>query len=43
LDADTFFPDLSGEWQEVERIPHEKDEKHAYAFDFIRYQKQKAN
>ncbi|MCE2773311.1 MAG: dihydrofolate reductase [Bacteroidetes bacterium] len=43
LEADTFFPELDAEWQEVERIPHAADEKHAYAFDFIRYEKQKSN
>lgn len=43
LEADTFFPELGGEWREVERISHAADEKHAYAFDFIRYEKQKAN
>lgn len=43
LDADTFFPELGAEWLEVERIPHPADEKHAYAFDFVRYEKQQSN
>ena len=38
--ADTFFPefDKSG-WTEMERVHHGKDERHAYAFDFVTYHK----
>ena len=34
-DADTFFPKLSGEWQEVAREHHQADEKNAYSFDVV--------
>ena len=38
FDGDTFFPKFDKElWQEVDRTHHSKDEKHQYAFDFIRY------
>ncbi|NCU29938.1 dihydrofolate reductase [Candidatus Saccharibacteria bacterium] len=40
-DADTFFPKLSSEWQEVEREHHEADEKNLYAFDFVEYKRVK--
>ena len=36
--ADTFFPDYK-EWKEQSREHHEKDEKHAFAFDFVHYVK----
>ena len=36
--ADTFFPD-DKEWKEKSREHHEKDEKHAFAFDFVHYVK----
>ena len=36
--ADTFFPDYK-EWKEKSREHHEKDEKHAFAFDFVHYVK----
>lgn len=36
IDGDTHFPDWNEfSWQEVEREHHPKDEKHAYAFDFV--------
>lgn len=36
IEGDTHFPDWSQyAWQEVEREHHPKDEKHAYAFDFV--------
>ena len=38
-DADTFFPKLSGEWQEVAREHHQADEKNAYSFDVVEYQR----
>ncbi len=40
-DADTFFPKLGGEWQEVAREHHEADEKNLYAFDFVEYKQVK--
>ena len=36
--ADTFFPDYK-EWKEKRREHHEKDEKHAFDFDFVHYVK----
>ena len=36
--ADTFFPDYK-EWKEKSREHHEKDEKHAFDFDFVHYVK----
>lgn len=40
FEGDTHFPQFStDEWKEVERTHHPKDEKHDYAFDFIRYEK----
>lgn len=38
--ADVFFPHWSdSEWTEVYKEHHAKDEKHAYSFDFIIYQR----
>ena len=40
FDADTFFPEINPhQWKEVWREEHPADEKHAYAFTFLRYQK----
>lgn len=40
FDGDTYFPEFDPNiWKEVERTHHATDEKHKYAFDFIRYQK----
>ena len=38
-DADTFFPKLSGEWQEVAREHHQAGEKNAYSFDVVEYRR----
>lgn len=38
-DGEVFFPAVNGDWQEVSRIPHEKDERHAFAFDFVTYKR----
>ena len=39
-DADTFFPEIDAmHWKEVSRTTHDADEKHAYAFSFISYEK----
>ncbi|MBL3658038.1 dihydrofolate reductase [Fulvivirga sediminis] len=41
FDGDAFFPTFNKlEWIEKERIPHAKDEKHAYSFDFVTYVKE---
>ena len=40
FEADTFFPEInSHQWKEVWREEHAADEKHAYAFTFLRYKK----
>ncbi len=36
--ADAFFPDYSG-WKEVAREEHSNDEKHAYAYAFVDYER----
>jgi dihydrofolate reductase len=39
-DADTFFPAFDpGEWREVARVHHPADAKHAFAFDFVDYER----
>ena len=37
FEGDTFFPELSEEWKEVNREDHEADEKHACDFSIISY------
>lgn len=40
IEGDTFFPIFDrGQWTETFRTRHEKDERHAYAFDFVTYDK----
>lgn len=40
IEGDTFFPEVSkSEWKEVSRIPHSADDRHAYAFDFVIYER----
>ena len=36
--ADTYFPDYS-DWHEVSREVHETDERHAYRYAFVDYEK----
>ena len=36
--ADTFFPDYSG-WRETNRENHEADERHAYRYAFVDYER----
>ena len=39
-DADTFFPAFDpGEWHEVARVHHPGDARHAFAFDFVDYER----
>jgi len=39
-DAKVFFPSISYEdWQEISRDHHEPDERNAYAFDFVVYER----
>jgi dihydrofolate reductase len=40
IDGDTYFPEVKKEeWKETKRIHHAADEKHAYAFDFVVYER----
>jgi dihydrofolate reductase len=41
--GDIFFPVFDKkEWKEISRKPHDADERHKYAFDFVVYEKIKA-
>lgn len=37
--ADTFFPAIDTSWKQVFQELHEKDEKHAHAFEFLIFEK----
>lgn len=38
FEGDTWFPSFNrGEWDEVARVRHQKDDRHAHAFDFVTY------
>ena len=39
FEGDTFFPKLSKEWKEVNRKEHKADQKNAYDFSIIIYEK----
>lgn len=41
-EGDAFFPEFKKEnkWSETSRIPHSKDERHAFAFDFVTYERE---
>lgn len=40
IDGDTYFPALpDAEWREAAREHHPADERHAYAFDFVIYER----
>ena len=39
FDGDTFFPKLGNEWREVEKIDCKSDEKHAYDYSFLTFEK----
>lgn len=40
IEGDTYFPDFDkNEWVEKSRVHHPADERHAYAFDFVIYEK----
>ena len=41
FEGDTFFPELSAEWNEVGRVEHQADEKNTYNFSFITFTKNK--
>jgi dihydrofolate reductase len=41
--GDIFFPLFDKkEWKEISRVPHDADERHKYAFDFVVYEKIKS-
>jgi len=41
FEGDVFFPKIDkNRWKEIERIPNFPDEKHAHAFDFVKWVKQ---
>jgi dihydrofolate reductase len=40
VDGDVHFPEFDKKkWNEVSRIRHEKDERHAFAFEFVLYER----
>ena len=40
FEADAFFPEIkTEEWEVVEQVKHEADEKHAYPYSFITYRR----
>ncbi len=40
FEGDAFYPEYNqSAWQETERIPHLKDDRHAFAFDFVTYKR----
>lgn len=40
IEGDTYFPELDHSiWKEVFRIPHPADDRHAFRFDFVTYEK----
>ncbi|MEM9388952.1 MAG: dihydrofolate reductase, partial [Bacteroidota bacterium] len=40
FDGDAYFPEYDKSvWKEEERVPHTRDERHAYPFDFVTYLK----
>ena len=40
FEGDAFFPKYDkSAWEQVQRVPHTKDESHAFSFDFVTYLK----
>lgn len=39
FEGDRHFPELNGEWKEVESVEHPSNEKHAHSFTFKTYEK----
>ena len=39
FEGDTFLDALSADWNEIEHITHTPDEKNAYAYSFVTYEK----
>ena len=41
FEGDTYFPQIDRKvWQEISRVVHPADERHAFAFDFVLLEKQ---
>ena len=41
VDGDVYFPNYDkSQWKEVSRVHHNADERHAFAFDFVVYERQ---
>ncbi|WP_018621810.1 dihydrofolate reductase [Spirosoma luteum] len=39
-EGDAYFPDFDkSQWEEVNRVPHPPDDRHAVAFDFVEYER----
>lgn len=42
VDGDVFFPEFDrSPWKEVSRVHHNADERHAYSFDFVLYERRR--
>lgn len=40
FEGDAYFPEFDrSEWEEVSRTHHERDERHAHAFDYVIYER----
>ena len=39
--GDTWFPEYQEDFNEVSRVHHPADDRHAYAMDFVRYERKK--
>ena len=40
IEGDTYFPEFDkNQWKEVSRKPHPTNDRHAFAFDFVVYEK----
>jgi dihydrofolate reductase len=38
IEGDTYFPEFNkSKWREISRVHHPADDRHAYAFDFVVY------
>lgn len=37
--GEVFFPEMGEGWKEISRVHHPADERHVYAFDFVKYEK----
>lgn len=42
FEADTFFPEITSEWEEIEKQDFPPDEKTPFSYSFLTYQKQKS-